>query len=397
MATSRVGCEITPGERAEWMFVVGRSFLAALPLTTPQRILEPLARLVAEPRTDIESVVALLPLAGEDAVASFAVVVLGEVTDGDGIGVSVVVRGTLSVDVFSVGGSRRFTDRSIRPWLLADFQAVVGLVIGSQRVSVVPATRLSAGTPIGVGTLAAHRLFWAIGLHPDSLGDGVPGDTELHDTVLRDTELRDTVLRDTELRDTVLRDPVLRDTVLRDRAATAFPDAETILQSGARGGAPAAAATDDTVILRPRAERQPDAGVSGGVPDAGVPDGVPEPARPRYGFRVGGQERLLDSVHLLGRRPRAPRVPLISDTASPRLVTVDSRTSAVSATHLEIRQEGDAVVVTDLGSTNGTIVKQPRGKWERLRGGGSVAVVAGTTVDIGDGNIIEILAAGNDR
>jgi hypothetical protein len=359
MATGRVGCEITPGERAEWTFVVGRGFLAALPLATPRRVLEPLAALVAESGTDIESVVALLPLVGEDAVASFAVVVPGEATDGDGIGVSAVVRGSLAVDVFSVGGSRRFTDRDIRPWLLADFQAVVGLVIGSQQVTVVPAARLDAGTPIGVGAVAAHRLFWSMGQNEQPLN---------------------------ETPDEPLDDTVLRDTVLRDRGTAAFPDADTILQRGARHGS-TRAATEDTVILRPSAE---------GQPEDGMPDGKLEQT-PRYGFRIGGEERVLNTVHLLGRRPRAPRVPLIGNTAAPCLVTVDSRTSAVSATHLEIRQEGDAVVVTDLGSTNGTIVKQPRGKWERLRGGGSLAVVPGTTVDIGDGNIIEILAASEDR
>ncbi|MBC7443374.1 MAG: FHA domain-containing protein, partial [Ramlibacter sp.] len=65
----------------------------------------------------------------------------------------------------------------------------------------------------------------------------------------------------------------------------------------------------------------------------------------------------------------------------------------VSGTHLEIKQEGESVVVTDLGSTNGTIVTAPRARAARLRPGGSLVVLPGTRVDIGDGNIIEILPA----
>jgi pSer/pThr/pTyr-binding forkhead associated (FHA) protein len=109
---------------------------------------------------------------------------------------------------------------------------------------------------------------------------------------------------------------------------------------------------------------------------------------PRYGFRVGGEDRRLDTVYYVGRRPSLPRS---SDNRLPRLITVRSATAAVSGTHLEIRQEGDSVVVTDLGSTNGTTVTSPNGKKERMRRGASLTVVPGTRVDIGDGNIIEIL------
>jgi pSer/pThr/pTyr-binding forkhead associated (FHA) protein len=142
----------------------------------------------------------------------------------------------------------------------------------------------------------------------------------------------------------------------------------------------------DTVIIRSRDRRQAstDAGPALVRP---APEPLPESAR--YGFRLPhGDERRLDAVYHLGRRPSLPR---IADGSTPRLVSIPSNTNAVSATHLEIRQEGDSVVVTDLGSTNGTIVIPPRGRKQRLRSGQSLAVVPGTTVDIGDGNIIEIL------
>ncbi|TFD26376.1 FHA domain-containing protein [Cryobacterium cryoconiti] len=115
------------------------------------------------------------------------------------------------------------------------------------------------------------------------------------------------------------------------------------------------------------------------------------PAEARLRFRLpNGEEIPLDRPSHVGRRPRPPR---IASGAPARLVNVDSPTSAVSGTHLEIRQEGSSVVVTDLGSTNGSIVIPPRGRRLRLHPGQSLTVLPGTTVDIGDGNIIEILPA----
>jgi hypothetical protein len=52
---------------------------------------------------------------------------------------------------------------------------------------------------------------------------------------------------------------------------------------------------------------------------------------------------------------------------------------------VEILQEADTVVVTDLGSTNGTTVTLAGFAPRTLRQGESLVVGAGTTVDIGDG------------
>jgi pSer/pThr/pTyr-binding forkhead associated (FHA) protein len=102
---------------------------------------------------------------------------------------------------------------------------------------------------------------------------------------------------------------------------------------------------------------------------------------------------------LIGRKPAQQRV---DSGPSPLLIPVPSPTQEVSGTHLRIEQSGDAVVVTDLRSTNGTTVTPRGGTATRLRPGESLAVLAGTTVAIGDGNIIEITAAsaglwGTDR
>ncbi|TFB80895.1 FHA domain-containing protein [Terrimesophilobacter mesophilus] len=75
----------------------------------------------------------------------------------------------------------------------------------------------------------------------------------------------------------------------------------------------------------------------------------------------------------------------------PRLVMVPSPSREVSSTHVELHQEGSAVVVTDLGSTNGTTVTNPGFAPLGLRQGESVVVAAGSVVDIGDGIRIVIV------
>ena len=65
--------------------------------------------------------------------------------------------------------------------------------------------------------------------------------------------------------------------------------------------------------------------------------------------------------------------------------------SEVSGTHVEVKQQGSSIIVTDLKSTNATVVLVPGAVPLRLRQGESVVVTPGTVVDIGDGNRIEIL------
>jgi len=105
--------------------------------------------------------------------------------------------------------------------------------------------------------------------------------------------------------------------------------------------------------------------------------------------RVGADVHRLDRPVVVGRRPTAPRVVL---GVPPSLVAVPSPTQEVSSSHVELRQDGDVVVVTDLRSTNGTIVRSPGRVPVKLRQGESTVALAGTIVDLGDGNILEILA-----
>ena len=346
----RVGFETGPGTEAAWTFVVGRGFVAALPAGTPSGITLTLAALVTVPHVEVEELVALLPLGGEQAVEHFAVIVQRAPTDLDGIPVSVIVRGDVTVDVFSVGGSRRFSAGSIRPWLLADFRAVTGLTVGSAGRPVARARALTSGHPFGLGSVLANTLFWSLAEHSQSEA-AVPDAALTYDVPAEDA------------------------TIVRAGAPGRPADADTVLL---RPGL-----ADTLIPIRRAALGQP-------PPEPSADEPV-RPGEPRFAFRLpSGEEIPLDHPCRLGRRPRLPR---IANVAEMRLIEVASPTSAVSGTHLEIRQEGGSVVVTDLGSTNGTVVSPPRGRRQRLRSGQSLTVLPGTTVHIGDGNIIEILPA----
>ncbi|WP_423917699.1 FHA domain-containing protein [Frigoribacterium sp. 2-23] len=161
----------------------------------------------------------------------------------------------------------------------------------------------------------------------------------------------------------------LADTVLVERAAAPRP--------------PLADAVEDTVVggARPRA------GLSSRPVPPAVPV-VPAAVERVHAVRVGTVVHALEAPLIIGRRPSGPR---IISGAVPRLVTVASPTGEVSSTHVDIRHEGASVVVTDLRSTNGTVVAMPGRAPVRLRQGESVVALAGSLVDIGDGNVLEIL------
>jgi hypothetical protein len=128
------------------------------------------------------------------------------------------------------------------------------------------------------------------------------------------------------------------------------------------------------------------------IPDLAAPASDPTlaPLTARYAFRVGrdGRVVLLDEVCLVGRAPKPSRIP---GAATPKLIRVPSPGGEVSATHLEIRQHGSSVIVTDLRSTNGSRVSVPGSSTRFLRQGESMVVTPGTLVDVGDGTVVEIL------
>lgn len=191
------------------------------------------------------------------------------------------------------------------------------------------------------------------------------------------------------------------DTILGQPAVTAAADdpnasADTVI--GERRRAPVAA--PDSVLPPPPLPSIPgipaSAHLSAGVTPTGgrrtrieQPDASGQTAAPHAVSFPDGRVIALDRAVYVGRSPRSPR---ITSGLVPELVAVPSPRREVSATHLEILEEGRAVVVRDLGSTNGTRVSTPGAAPSVLSPGSSRVVAAGTMLDLGDGIVLEIVA-----
>jgi hypothetical protein len=130
----------------------------------------------------------------------------------------------------------------------------------------------------------------------------------------------------------------------------------------------------DTTVIAPIAGHVP------AVPLLMPPAPVPVPALQLE--RADGSRESLARPVLIGR---APAVPAATPSGSaPRLITIlDDRD--ISRSHVRVSVEGDAVVVTDLASKNGTMVTLPGGSPRRLRGGEPTVVLPGTVIDLGGG------------
>jgi resuscitation-promoting factor RpfA len=128
-----------------------------------------------------------------------------------------------------------------------------------------------------------------------------------------------------------------------------------------------------------------------GLRDAGLVTVSPwsrpatEPEAPRLHLSFShGIEVQLDRPVLVGRAPEArPGI-------DAQLVAVPSPQQDISRTHCEIRLDGEDVLVTDLRSTNGTIVSRPGQVPHRLHPGEGTSASAGSRIDLGDGVVIVV-------
>lgn len=288
----------------------------------------------------LESVVQAIPLRSRGGVRSFAVALWEPDERGDVV-LTVVARGDCVVEVLRRDvAPQHFSSQGLQPWHLASFRDV-------------EAVRFRALT----GSDGADRLRWLDG-----------------------SEL-----------------PLLTGIVACSHAAWIFDEQSVGLTLRAQG----LVGVDDTEITLERApERR--RGRHGGAPES---ETAPPPVR--LGPRPAVSAQPVRSVHrparvrignaapfelhvpvYIGRRPRGPRQMNADQVV---LIEVPSPTKEVSASHLEIVQRQDQVLVTDLRSTNGTLVTLPGAPRIKLHQGGSIVLPPYSRIDIGDGNVIEIL------
>ena len=168
----------------------------------------------------------------------------------------------------------------------------------------------------------------------------------------------------------------IEDAAVRPREEPETPAGEAALTAGDHDGATISA--EELRSIRQPAADAPDA------PTEVIPVADPAPAPAATGrIRVSsGQVVALDRTVIIGRRPRSTRA---SGANLPHLIAVDSPQQDISRSHLEIRPEGDTVVVIDLHTTNGSTLLRPGADPMRLHPGEQTLVLSGDVVDLGDG------------
>jgi hypothetical protein len=376
------------------LYLVGSETVVGMLTPVDQPVVDRVWGLVSRPDAGFDEIIAVIPQSLADG-RPLSFVAMSVRPDEQGTAtVTALVHGEGMLDVDVVGGSARIAPPPERSWAQSELSGVVA-------VSTI--TRSGAGIgasvefPVAGGIIVADRMAWGAHRMVPAPPDGVDPDR-----LVRPADLTG------EMDRTVKRDDLLAAARSPAHAApssmtTRPPAAPSASPSAVPPASPAPIATGSVPVA---ADDIPDSVLHDGRtvlrsslrPDAARSTPAREPERstpPRattFAFRVrGGQPYPLDVVHYVGRNPKQPRIPLDEPV---RLFSVASPTKLVSSTHLELRQQGDSVVVTDLRSTNGTSVILPGRDWQRLRAGHGIAVIPGTFVDLGDGVVIEILPPG---
>jgi hypothetical protein len=373
-----------------WLYLVGAETVVGMLTPVDQPVVDGVWAAVSRPDARFDDVIATIPERLADGrVLSFVAVSVRPTADATAA-VSALVHGEGMLDVDVIGGSARIAPPEGRSWARSELEGVVAISTVTRAGGGIGA---SVEFPVAGGIIVADRVAWGAGrlMPPRSAPDD--------DSLVRPADLTGEVDR----------------TVRRDDLATARRTASHAVPVAAPPSVPSSPPLGDS-----SAPSVPSRVATGSIPvdpddipDAVLHDGrtvlrsslptepdeatrlrsVPEQPTPRrpstFGFRVrDGQPYPLDVVHYVGRNPKQPRIPLDEPV---RLFSVASPTKLVSSTHLELRQQGESVVVTDLRSTNGTSVILPGRAWQRLRAGQGVAVIPGTLIDIGDGVVLEIM------
>lgn len=313
------------------------------------------------PDAVFEDLLSIIAAVGIGRLPDFALVELVDVASSS---VAVAVRGGATIDLHGPQRSS-YSGGGVGTWVEGSAQRVGGISLGLDVAT-------GGGIlPLGRGVARANALQW--------------GETD----PTREAALDAAPRAAAPLADI---DPL--ETVTIDRGSLADAVGPRRRGNGAPAAAPHAAASGpaptDAPSPQPETAEIDDSTVLGArrpaAPGVTVPPGVvPEaPRPPRYVLRVGDVEHPLDQPVVLGRSPRAAQHP------GARIVAVASPRKEVSGTHLEVSVADDHVLVRDLGSTNGTVLRDPAGVASLLRGGASARVEPGTRLDLGDGVTAEL-------
>jgi hypothetical protein len=93
----------------------------------------------------------------------------------------------------------------------------------------------------------------------------------------------------------------------------------------------------------------------------------------------------LDRGVVMGRNPRTDFPDGANGEERPHVVKLPSADGDISRTHLRISLDGWHVLITDLNSTNGTLVTLPGRETQQLRPGEPMPIQPGTVVFLAEG------------
>lgn len=383
-----------------WIYIVGDSILVAIRTPSEPAVVETLWALVHEGSAGFDEILAAVPNTSAGSPTAFVAVERSGESDEEAT-MQVLVHGDAVLDARTTDGWRRLVP-SGSPWLRDSVSGVTALAAGA--LTGAPGSAPGGVSfPLGSGVIVANRIDWlsAASLATDDVASVSDPESVTANNAVPTGAASPVPPADVSIAAAAQVAPI-------PPTPPAAPASTPPLTHRPAASAPKYSPAETDTIIRPPAQRvkpQDDPmmrhdgetvlrrDIAPPIEDETVLRESPlvpnDPKTLLYGFRInGGQAYPLDAVHYFGRNPRQPRIPLPDPS---RLVPVVSATKSVSATHLEIKQIGDSIVATDLKSTNGTSVIAPQSHWQRLRAGESVVVVPGTFIDIGDGNVIEIL------
>jgi len=372
-----------PAGAEAWVVLTGPSSLLALPSSESARALELAAALSAPDgfRVALEALVG----GGIASAPPFALL------DGDAVVLRLVLRGEAAVTArldaaeveFSGAGMATWTERVVEGatslrLTVPGSSWTVQLDAGASPVVPVPVVPAPAAAASAPSAAAA----------PAPSASTVPGETTWVPKSVVDEPQADP--------DSEAYDFLFGDTIYRTQAGASIripnPDPErpgdhdgqTMLATDlARPAAP-------TPIAEAEFESVSEATVLAPVSLAGpaMGDLVHAPSLPLGPTlqleRADGSREPLNRPVLIGRSPAA------SGTGSDARLIAIADDPDISRTHLRVAVEGDAVVVTDLGSKNGSMITLPGASPRKLRASEPTVVLPGTLIDLGGGTTFTV-------
>jgi hypothetical protein len=280
---------------------------------------------------ELEDALMIAARHGMRRVPDFAIV---ELVDAETGSVTIAVRGRGRA---SLGSSpdRYYSGKGAGTWIEASAQNIGEMTVGLRGETPGP-DRL----PLGRGMVRTDQVHWGVPLPSprppveDTTDPGVPSWAE-GITVGGDAPA-----------------------ATHETFALDLSDEETVLGSLRRRRSPAPP-EDETILGRRRETRS---------------------AAFALVFDTGRVIRLDGQTVLVGRAPHG------GAGSNARWESLPSPSKEVSGTHAELRVAGGVLVVTDLGSTNGTVIAPREAEPFVLRDNASAHLATGDRIDFGDGN-----------